>query len=394
MPLVAYLDCFSGLSGDMLLGALVDAGWPLERLESVVNALQLNGVRVVQERVRKHGISGTQIKVVTPQAQPQRNRDDLVNMIVGAALPKNIEARAVAVIEALAQAESKVHDMPVEALHFHEIGAVDTLVDVVGVVTGLHELGIESVHCAPVPWSHGTVQTAHGRLPVPPPAVVQLLEGIPVVGADVDGEMVTPTGAALIRTLADKFGLIPTLRVTRAGYGAGQRDWPDRPNLLRLVLGEVEESSQALTLETLTILACNVDDMNPQWYEALMQLLFKASALDVWLTPTHMKKNRPAIVVEVLCRPSDGASLRDILLRHTTTLGVREYPVSRYSIERQIETVQTAYGPVRIKIGTFADGTTRTAPEHDDCVLRATEHGVSVREVWLATLAAAQSMSR
>ena len=373
-----------------MLAALIDSGWPLERLESVVNTLHLDGVRVVQERVRKHGISGTQIRVIAKTDQPERHRDDLIEIVVQARLNNTVEERATAVIDMLAQAESKIHGVPVNSLHFHEIGAVDTLVDVVGTIVGLDELGIRDVYSAPLPWSHGTIQTAHGRLPVPPPAVALLLEGIPVIGVDVEGEMVTPTGVALIRTLARKFGTIPDMRVRQIGYGAGQRDWPGRPNLLRLVVGEAKEASDGLTLEMLTVLSCNVDDMNPQWYEPLMQLLLKESALDVWLTPMHMKKNRPAIIIEVLCKSDDSAALRGILLRHTTTLGVREYQVSRYSVERHNETVQTPYGPVRIKVGKLPDGTVRVGPEHDDCALRASEHRVSIREVWLAAIEAAQ----
>jgi uncharacterized protein (DUF111 family) len=210
------------------------------------------------------------------------------------------------------------------------------------------------------------------------------MQGTPVVGANVVGEMVTPTGATLVRTLAKDYGPIPAMRVERVGYGAGQREWPDRPNLLRLVIGEDEGSG--LTVEALTVLACNIDDMNPQWYGPLIQLLLDAHALDVWLTPAQMKKNRPATIIEVLCKTPDVNTLRDLLLRHTTTLGVRQYTVSRYSVDRRIETVPTPYGAVRVKIATLPDGSIKAAPEHDDCAARAVEQGVSVREVWLAAL--------
>lgn len=388
MAVVAYLDCFSGISGDMLLGALIDVGWPLERLRAVVKSLQLDDVQIQKSDASRQGIGGTLINVIAPQEHTPRGRDDLLEMIGRAGLAKRIEERAAAVINALAEAESKVHQVPVEAIHFHEIGAVDTLVDVVGAIAGLDELGAEAIYCAPIPWSSGTTPTAHGNLPVPPPAVALLLEGIPVVGVDVQGEMVTPTGAALIRVLARGFGPIPTMRVEHVGYGAGQRDWSNRPNLLRLVIGQTEdgERTEGLIVETLTVLACNIDDMNPQWYGPLIETLLEAKALDVWLTPVQMKKSRPAIVVEVLCRATQAAGLRSLLLRHTTTLGVREYNVTRYCVDRRIETVQTRYGPVRVKIGELPDGSVKVAPEHDDCLARASEHQVSVREVWVAVM--------
>jgi uncharacterized protein (TIGR00299 family) protein len=389
MPAIAYLDCFSGISGDMLLGALVDAGWPLERLQAVVESLQLDNVQVQTSRTSKHGIAGTLIRVVAPRDQVARGRDDLVEMVRRAGLAKPVEEQATAVINILAEAESRVHHVPVEAIHFHEIGAVDTLVDIVGTVVGLNELGVEAVYSTPLPWSSGTVKTAHGILPVPPPAVALLLEGIPVVGVDIQGEMVTPTGASLVRALARDFGPIPPMRVERVGYGAGQRDWAERPNLLRLVIGQAETPSDGLTVETLTVLACNIDDMNPQWYGPLVETLLKAEALDVWLTPVQMKKNRPATVVEVLCTPSRSGELRRLLFQQTTTLGVREYTVTRNCVERHIETVQTRYGPVRVKVGVLPGGGVKAAPEHDDCLALAAEHQVSVREVWTAAVQAA-----
>ncbi|MBN1427610.1 MAG: LarC family nickel insertion protein [Anaerolineae bacterium] len=238
MTRIAYLDCFAGISGDMLLGALVDAGWAPERLQTVVDALKLEGVTIRAESVSKHHLAGTQVSVLAPDAQPLRHPADLVKLIEQADLPASIRSRATNVIMALANAEARVHGEPVESIHFHEIGAVDTLVDVVGAVAGLEALGVEQVVCAPLPWSHGTIRISHGDFPVPPPAVAALLKGVPVVGVDVEGEMVTPTGAALAVSLAGSFGLIPSMTVTGIGYGAGMRDWPDRPNLLRLVLGE------------------------------------------------------------------------------------------------------------------------------------------------------------
>lgn len=380
MARIAYLDCFAGLSGDMLLGALLDVGWPPERLDEVIASLHLSEVREEHSQVMKQGIRGTQVKVVSPPQQPHRGYDDLASIVLQAAIPDVVREQSLLALKLLAEVESTVHGIPLEQVHFHEVGAVDTLVDIVGTLTAFHDLKVESVHCAPLPWSQGTIKTAHGILPVPPPAVALLLKGLPVVGVEVQGEMVTPTGATLVRSLATNFGPMPNMQVEQVGYGAGTREWSDRPNLLRLVLGSAE--SVGLTTESLVVMACNIDDMNPQWYGPLVETLLGANALDVWLTPVQMKKNRPAVVIEVLCRVAHVAALREILLRDTTTLGVRTYTVTRYSLDRRIETVETVYGSVRIKVANLPDGKEKAAPEHDDCVARAREHGVSVREVW------------
>ncbi|MBN1312656.1 MAG: nickel pincer cofactor biosynthesis protein LarC [Anaerolineae bacterium] len=386
MTRIAYLDCFAGISGDMLLGALISAGWPLEQLQAVVDELKMGDVSVRAESVSKHHLAGTQVSVLAPEAQPLRHPADLIALIEQADLSEPIQTHAADVIMALAKAEAQVHGVPVEDVHFHEVGAVDTLVDVVGTVAGLEALGVDQVICAPLPWSHGTIRISHGRFPVPAPAVAALLEGIPVTGVDVEGEMVTPTGAALATCLAGSFGLIPSMTVKRIGYGAGSRDWPDRPNLLRLVLGE---QTSVASSETLTVLACNLDDMVPEWYGPLVESALKAGALDVWLTPAHMKKGRPAVVVEVVCKPQDASGLRTLLFRQTTTLGLRETTVVRWALPRQSRIVATPYGDVSIKEATLDDGTRKFAPEHDDCVARAEEHGVTAREVWIAAVQAA-----
>lgn len=389
--MLAYLDCFSGISGDMLLGALIDAGWTLERLQNVVDRLGINGVTVEAQRVEKQGISATWVNVIAPHEHVHRKRDDLVAIITAADLPDHTEQQAIAVVDALAQAESKVHNIPVAQIHFHEVGAVDTIVDIVGAVTGLHELGITSVHCSPLPWSHGTVKAAHGVLPVPPPAVAELLQGLPIVDVAVQAELVTPTGAALASVLGASFGPIPPMTLRTAAYGAGTRDLPNRANVMRLVIGDSIDGSAGLKTETLTVLACNVDDANPEWLGTLPDTLLQAGALDVWLSPTYMKKNRPATVVEVLCQPQQANKLRDLLLRHTTTLGVRQQTVTRHALPRHRETVQTRYGPVRVKFAQLPDGSAKFAPEHDDCVRLANENNISVREVWLAAIQAVQA---
>jgi len=382
---VGYLDCAAGISGDMLLSALIDVGWPEQNLRALIAKLKIGDVQLKVDRVSKRGIAATQVSIFSSPHQPHRGLHDLATIVMQADLPQSIQQRAIGALQLLAEAESQVHGVPIDRIHFHEVGAVDTIVDIVGAVAGFSELQIEEVHCSALPWSRGTVKTEHGVLPVPPPAVALLLRNVPVVGVEIEGETVTPTGATLARTITKQFGTMPAMRVDRVGYGAGQRDWPDRPNVLRLTIGESSDSA-GLHVEQLTVLSCNIDDMNPQWYEPLMKLLSEAAALDVWLTPVQMKKNRPGTKIEVLCRPDDSDNLRALLLRNTSTLGVRETSVARHSLPREVQTVQTEYGPVRVKIATLPDGSRKAAPEHDDCAARAEENHITVREVWLAAI--------
>ena len=381
---VGYLDCAAGISGDMLLGALIDIGWPEQRLRELIGKLNIGDVQLRVDRVSKRGIAASQVNILSSHHQPHRGLHDLTSIVLNADLPESIQQRAISALRLLAEAESQVHGVPVERIHFHEVGAVDTIVDVVGALAGFSELQIEEVHSSSLPWSRGTVKTEHGVLPVPPPAVALLLRDVPVIGVDIEGETVTPTGAVLARTIAKQFGTMPAMTVERVGYGAGQRDWPDRPNVLRLTIGE--SAGAGLLVEHLSVLSCNIDDMNPQWYEPLMKLLIEAGTLDVWLTSVQMKKNRPGTMIEVLCQPGDTDKLRALLLRHTSTLGVRETSVARYSLPREMQTVETQYGPVRVKVATLPDGSRRAAPEHDDCAARAAEKGVTISEVWLAAV--------
>jgi uncharacterized protein (TIGR00299 family) protein len=384
MTRIAYLDCASGISGDMLLGALIDVGWPEQNLRELIAKLRLGDVQLKVDRVSKRGINATQVNILSSPHQPHRGLHDLTSIVMQAEISQSIQERAISALRLLAEAESQVHGVPVERIHFHEVGAVDTIIDIVGALVGFEQLGIEEIYCGALPWSRGTVKTEHGILPVPPPAVALLLREVPVVGADIEGETVTPTGATLARTLVKQFRTMPAMAVERVGYGAGNRDWPDRPNVLRITIGEANEATEGLIVERLVQLSCNIDDMNPEWYAPLMTRLQDAHALDVWLTPVQMKKNRPGTVVEILCREEDSVSLREILLRHSTTLGIRETQVTRYSLPRRIETIETAYGAVRMKVATLPDGLTKASPEHEDCVARANERDVSAGEVWLA----------
>jgi uncharacterized protein (TIGR00299 family) protein len=382
---VAYLDCAAGISGDMLLGALIDAGWPEQSLRELIAKLKIGDVQLKVDRVSKRGIAATQVEILSSPHQPHRRLHDLASIVTQADLPQSIRQRANSALQLLAEAESQVHGVPVERIHFHEVGAVDTIVDIVGAIVGFSDLKIEEVHSSALPWSRGSIKTEHGILPVPPPAVALLLRDVPVIGVDIEGETVTPTGATLARTITKQFGAMPAMKIARVGYGAGQRDWPDRPNVLRLTIGDSNDGP-GLHVEQLIVLSCNIDDMNPQWYEPLMRLLNEAGALDVWLTPVQMKKNRPGTTIKVLSQPNDAEALRTLLLRHTSTLGVRETPVTRHSLPREIDTVQTQYGPVRVKVATMPDGSRKASPEHDDCAARAAENGVAINLVWLAAI--------
>ena len=382
---VAYLDCAAGISGDMLLGALVGAGWPEQSLRELIAKLKIGDVQLKVDRVSKRGIAATQVEILSSPHQPHRRLHDLASIVTQADLPQSIRQRANSALQLLAEAESQVHGVPVERIHFHEVGAVDTIVDIVGAIVGFSDLKIEEVHSSALPWSRGSIKTEHGILPVPPPAVALLLRDVPVIGVDIEGETVTPTGATLARTITKQFGAMPAMKIARVGYGAGQRDWPDRPNVLRLTIGDSNDGP-GLHVEQLIVLSCNIDDMNPQWYEPLMRLLNEAGALDVWLTPVQMKKNRPGTTIKILSQPNDVEALRTLLLRHTSTLGVRETPVTRHSLPREIDTVQTQYGPVRVKVATMPDGSRKASPEHDDCAARAAENGVAINLVWLAAI--------
>ncbi len=393
MTRIAYLDCFAGVSGDMLLGALLDIGWDLAELQAVVEALKLGEISIEASRVKKHNLMGTQVAVHAPAAQSLRRPAELIALVDKADIDESIRNRAKEIILALARVEAQVHGLNLEAVHFHELGAVDTIVDVVGVVAGLEALNVKQMVCSPLPWSHGTLKTEHGAIPLPGPAVTALLEGVPVTGVDIHGEMVTPTGAVLVTVLANTFGPMPDMTLSKVGYGAGSHDWPNLPNLLRLVLGEAVTSNSLATPEPLVVLASNIDDMNPEWYGPLAEAMFSANALDIWLTPTYMKKWRPGIMVEVLCKPQDAAGLRALLFRETTTLGVREQHITRWALLRKTCTVDTPFGRVRVKVAYINDAEHKFSPEHDDCVVAASKHNVSMREVWLAAMEAAQLLN-
>jgi hypothetical protein len=381
---IAYLDCFAGVSGDMTLGAMIDAGLSLRRLRSELKKLPVDGYTLSATSVVKKGVTATKLTVTVKKSamKGHRHYSDIVAMIEQSTLAEPVKATALAIFHTVAVAESAVHNAPIEKVHFHEVGAVDSIVDIVGAAIGYHALGITTLYVSPVNVGSGTVNTAHGILPVPAPATALILRGIPTYAAGDAKELTTPTGAAIVKTLATCFGPQPPMVIATIGTGAGGYDLTDRANTLRLSLGAAAAAPQPV--DALVELETAIDDMNPQRYGDLSEKLFAAGALDVTLTPTQMKKGRPGVIVAVLSTPATSGQLLTLLLAETTTLGVRRRMIDRISLPRRFETVATSYGPVTVKIATLPDGTEKSAPEYDSVLKVANTHNVPFEWVYRA----------
>lgn len=386
--LVAYFDCFAGASGDMALGALLDAGAPLDKLLDGLRTLPLSGWDLKVERVRKGSISATSVTVVAEEHHPERRLSDIERIVAASRLPDEVKGKSLDIFRLLAEAEAKVHGIGVNEVHFHEVGAVDSIVDIVGVVYALHLLGVREVHSSSLPFSRGRVKTVHGELPVPAPAAMELLCGVPTYPLDIESELVTPTGAALLKGLAKSFGAPPPFTPRKVGYGAGKKDLPF-PNVLRVVIGEMP-GEVALERERLTVVETNLDDMTGELVGFVMERLFEAGVRDVWVTPAQMKKNRPAVVLSVLCDPETLPAALQILLRETTTLGVRVQQVERLCLPREFEEVETPYGVVKVKVAKLGDEVVNISPEYEDCRRIALERNVPLKEVMAAAISAAE----
>jgi uncharacterized protein (TIGR00299 family) protein len=377
----AYFDCFSGISGDMTLGALVDAGCPLEALRGKLQALRVPGWEISAEKVWKNGMGATHVRVKTEDTQKHRSLSTIRGILEQSALDAGVKERAIAIFTKLGEAEAAVHDVPLEKIHFHEVGAVDAIVDIVGACIGFAELGIESFSCSPLNVGGGTAKMAHGILPVPAPATARLLMGKPTYSSGVQKELVTPTGAAIVATVCQAFGPQPAMKVTAIGYGAGTADLDDQPNVLRLMVGEVSDAVVDGHGGTIRVLEANLDDMNPQIFGYLLEKALAAGALDVFATPIHMKKSRPGTLVSILCKPEDEAKFQAMLFAETTTLGVRSHLVERHALPREYVKVSTRFGEVRVKVAK-TDGRVRHAsPEFEDCRKLAEEQNVPLQEV-------------
>ena len=415
---IAYFDCFSGISGDMVLGALVDAGLCLETLIEELDKLEVPGLTLTQERTVRQAIAGTHVKVhlggssveaenehhfvpIAPHEQPSgallrppqaaynqhehHRLEDILSIIEKSRLDENVRTQSIAIFHRLAQAEAEVHGVPVDQVHLHEVGALDAVVDIVGCVAGLRLLGVEKIYASPLHFGTGFVRCAHGRYPIPVPGVLALCRDVPSVQTDIRSELVTPTGAALITTLTSQFGPAPSFVQTAVGYGAGSRSLEQIPNVLRVRLGEQEQPTQR---ETLHQIEANIDDMNPEVFGYLFERLLELGARDVYVTPITMKKSRPAHLLGILADRDCSEQIIEAILVETTTLGVRYHSVERRVLQRTIRRVETEYGLISVKVG-LVNNAQRIAPEYEDCVRLARHHDVPLLTIYQAASRAA-----
>lgn len=397
---IAYFDCFAGISGDMILGALVDAGLDLEILINDLSSLPLEGYELEAKPMSKMGISGTKVTVLTREEKSHRHLADIEKIINASDLPEEVKSKSIAIFTKLAEAEAKIHATTPERIHFHEVGAVDAIIDIVGSVAGLWRLGIDEVYASTVRTGTGFVKCAHGLLPVPAPAALELLKGVPVYGGDIEKELVTPTGAAILTAYCREYGSLPAMRVRQVGYGAGGYDL-SIPNMLRLIIGEKDTGSEdpqvrfggqgAMRAESSLMVEVNLDDMNPEFYDHLMDVLLDAGAMDVSLVPVQMKKNRPAVMLKVLTNPELLPAIQKLIFRETTSIGLRIYPVEKYMLPYETVVVTGSWGhdPVRVKVARLGQEVLNIAPEYEDCRRVAGEQGIPLKQVYEAAKKAA-----
>jgi len=390
---LAYFDCFSGISGDMTLGALVDAGCDVEQLRTELGGLRVPGWGLTAEKVWKNGMAATYVKVKIEDRSKHRSLSAILEILQKSQLAPGVRDRAAAIFTKLGEAEARVHGVPLEKIHFHEVGAVDAIVDIVGACIGFHALGIEEFACSALNVGGGTAKMAHGILPVPAPATANLLQGKPTYSNGVHKELVTPTGAAIVATLCEWFGPQPSMSVTDIGYGAGTADLEGQPNVVRLMIGEAAGKSVAGFDEEIAVIEANLDDMNPQIYGYFLERALAASALDVYTTPVQMKKNRPGTLLTVLCKPQDTNTLISLIFAETTTFGARTYRAQRRTLPREFLNVTTAFGDVRIKISRVNGRILHVAPEYDDCRKLAVEKNVPLQRVISEALRAYEAHS-
>jgi uncharacterized protein (TIGR00299 family) protein len=378
---LAYFDCFSGISGDMTLGALVDAGCPLKKLRAGLQGLQVPGWAISEEKVWKNGMAATLVRVTTEDQSKHRGLSAILEILDKLQLSDLVRMNASAIFRKLGEAEAAVHDVPLEKIHFHEVGAVDAIVDIVGACIGFEVLGIEKFACSPLNVGGGTTKMAHGVLPVPAPATAKLLQGKPTYSNGVQKELVTPTGAAIVTTLCESFGPQPAMTVSAIGYGAGSTDLEGQPNVVRLMVGEAAEKVVPGFDEEIAVIEANLDDMNPQIYGYFLEKALAAGALDVYTAPVQMKKNRPGTLLTLLCKPSHTNSLMSLIFAETTTLGARTYTAQRRTLPRETVSVHTQYGDVHVKLARVNGSIRHVAPEYEDCRKLASEKNVPLQQV-------------
>lgn len=386
---IIYFDCFAGASGDMLLAALLDAGAPLQTIKKELACLPLTGYELKLSRVLKKGLSALDLTVmITEEQQPHRHYRQIAAMLEASALSPQVKNMSMAIFRRLAEAEGKVHGKTPEEVHFHEVGAVDSIVDIVGIAAALYALGAEKIYSSPLHTGTGFVHCAHGQMPIPAPATLELLNGVPVYSHGIEAELLTPTGAAVLTTLAE-FGPLPAMTVSKSGYGAGKKE-PAVANLVRVIVGETATTAGYLR-ENAVVLEANIDDMNPEFYSYILEKLFGAGALDVTLIPVQMKKNRPGVILSVLTSQEREEPLLEIIFTETTTLGIRRLTAEKLMLPRSSISVETPYGVVRVKVAKSGNRIINAAPEYEDCLHLAKTTGTPLKKIYSAALGAALS---
>ena len=382
---IAYFDCFSGISGDMTVGALLDAGLKIETLEKELKKLGLSGYQLEVNKVVKKGISATQFKVKIKEEGVERRFKDILTILEESKLDEEIKKETKKIFFNIAQAESKIHQKDIDRIHFHEIGGLDSIIDITSVVIGIKTLGIEEIYSSALPVGKGFVKCAHGVIPVPAPATLELLKNIPTYSGGIESEMITPTGAAIIGTLANSFGERPLMKIERIGYGAGEKEF-SIPNLLRVSIGEKilknENLKDGYVSDEAVLIESNIDDMNPEFYDYIMEKLFFQGALDVFLTPIQMKKNRPAHMLSIIVYEQNLKEILEVLFSESTTLGVRIREIKRLRLAQQNVIAETKYGKIKVKVGIFKGKIKNIAPEYEDCKKMAKQHKVPLKEVY------------
>ena len=401
-----YFDCFAGASGNMILGALVGAGAQKESLLNEISRLGLEGYDIEFLKVNRSGVSATFVDVKVPHEHSHRHLADIEKIIAASGLSDSVKERAIGIFTRLAEAEAKVHGIDVQKVHFHEVGAMDAIIDIVGACVGFELLGIERFVCSRIHVGSGFVEMSHGRFPIPPPAVTELLQGFPIYSTEIEGELMTPTGAAIISTLSEPYDQISNLTPEVVSYGAGGRDYDRFPNVLRIIVGESEPASigeeksdasvgkvAAATTDRLFVLETNIDDIAPQVLGYVMEQAFHLGALDCWFTPIQMKKNRPAVTLSILCKPGSRGAMTELLYRETTTLGIRIRETERECLAREIVNVSTEFGSVDVKLGRLNGNIVNAMPEYDQVKTLALKYDVPFLIVSEAALSALSRQS-
>ncbi len=389
---VLYFDLIGGASGDMILGALIDAGVPAEKLTEMLDGLNLDEFELKADSINKNGFQATKVDILVGEQPPERHLKEILDVINNSSLPLSIQNQAIRIFKNIASVEAGIHNKPIDQIHLHELGGTDTIVDVTGALLALDFLEVSHIYASPIPLGSGFITGAHGQIPLPAPATLGLLKGVPVRQTEIKAELITPTGAALLAELVDDFSPPPEMKVNALGYGAGTRDLPI-PNLLRVMIGETEETGDQIR-EQLILLESNLDDMNPEIYPYIMESLFDAGALDVCLVSVQMKKNRPGTQIQILSEVEKAKEMREILFKETSTLGIRQRLIDRYSLPRIIHEVSTSLGMIRIKVAGEGTKNQKASPEFEDCQKIARENNIPIQQVYQEAIKAFYDLHR